>query len=69
MNETTTLTPSAEDVETYQAAIEQYLADMRLLQVSLDKDQEEIELLQAETKVILADIMAGLPRPNGSSQR
>ena len=27
MNETTTLTPSAEDVETYQAAIEQYLAD------------------------------------------
>ena len=56
--ETTTLL--ADDAASYQTAVDHYLAEIHRLQQQMDDDQAEIETMQAETREILADIMASL---------
>ena len=56
--ETTTL--PADDAASYQTTVDHYLAEINRLQQQMDDDQAEIETMQAETREILADIMASL---------
>jgi len=60
MNDTTTLNVPADDAASYQTVVDHYLAEINRLQRQMDDDQAEIETMQAETREILADIMASL---------
>ncbi len=60
MNDTTTLNVPADDAASYQTVVDHYLAEINRLQQQMDDDQAEIETMQAETREILADIMASL---------
>ena len=60
MNDTTTLNVTADDAASYQTTVDHYLAEINRLQQQMDDDQAEIETMQAETREILADIMASL---------
>ena len=42
----------------YQAAIEQYLTEMQRLHEQMERDQEDIDRLRAETKALLAALQA-----------
>ena len=59
MNETTTLHPSTDDTN-YEALVDHYISEMKLLQKHMAEDREEILRLQVETRGILDDIMATL---------
>ncbi len=60
MNESTTLNAPADDAASYQTTVAHYLAEINRLQQQMDADQVEIETMRAETREILADIMASL---------
>lgn len=42
----------------YKAAIEQCLAEMQRLHEQMERDQEDIDRLRAETKTLLAELKA-----------
>ena len=42
----------------YQVAIEQCLAEMQRLHAQMERDQEDIDRLRAETKALLAALQA-----------
>ncbi len=44
----------------YKSAIDQYIGEIKIIQVQMNKDQREIEMLRAETDVALASIMQTL---------
>jgi len=58
----TTLARDAEpttDAE-YEAMVDHYLNQLKQMQQKMDEDQQEIEIMRAETDAILSDIMRAL---------
>ena len=58
MSKTITPDVSADGAGDYEEAINQMLAEMKQVNKKMDRDQEEIERLKAETHEILARVKA-----------
>jgi hypothetical protein len=55
MADTITLEPTAEDVQ-HQAMVQQYLDQIAAVNQAMARDQQEIEMLQTETRRMIADM-------------
>jgi hypothetical protein len=60
VNEVTVSDPNVDETAAQQAAVDQIIDQLKTLQQVMDHDQVEIEIMQQETRTILADIMANL---------
>ena len=58
MSKTITPNVTADEAGGYEEAINQMLAEMKRANEKMDRDQEEIERLKAETREILARVKA-----------
>jgi hypothetical protein len=58
MSKTITPDVTADESGDYEGAISQMLAEMKRANEKMDRDQEEIERLKAETREILAKMKA-----------
>jgi type II secretory pathway component PulM len=67
MNEKVLSQPTLETDADYEAAIEQYLAEMRRLNEQMNNDRSDIERLKAETETLKTQtraLLATLPTKN-----
>jgi hypothetical protein len=59
MENTITTEVSLKTPSDYEAAIEQCLAEMQRLHEQMERDQEDIDRLRTETKMLLAELKTG----------
>ena len=60
MEKTLTLDGTPTSDQEYEASVEHYFSEIRLLQQQMDEDQREIEALRMETDATIASIMQTL---------
>ncbi len=58
MDTTTTLDATPDEVATYEATINRYIAEMEQMQKQIAANRREIEFLKAETEVMLANTLS-----------